>query len=437
MKRRDFLKNTGSIGAGITILNFPVFGKQAPSNKVVLGVMGVNSRGAYLAKSFAQIPNVEIAYLCDVEDKAIQNGMTALKEVGKEARLIKDIRKLVEQKDIDGIVIAAPDHWHAPAAILGVSHGKHVYVEKPCGQNPYEGELLVKAMDKYKKLIQMGNQRRSMPTIIEAVKLVHDGAIGKTYMGKAWYANNRASIGVGKKIPVPATLDFELWQGPAPRMDYKDNLVHYNWHWFWHWGTGEACNNGTHEIDTCRWFLGVDYPTKVNSSGGRYAFHDDWQTPDTQIANFEFGDNNVITWEGRSCNHFPVEGAGRGFVIYGDKGTLVNDGNADYKIFDEKNKLVKEVKVDVKADPTNPVSSSGNLDMYHFDNFAKAVRGEAQLTSPVTEGHKTVLLPHLANISQRTGRTLHCDPTNGHIQNDAEAMKYWRREYERGWEPIV
>jgi len=403
----------------------------------VLGVMGVNSRGAYLAKSFAQIPNVEIAYLCDVEDKAIQNGMTALKEVGKEARLIKDIRKLVEQKDIDGIVIAAPDHWHAPAAILGVSHGKHVYVEKPCGQNPYEGELLVKAMDKYKKLIQMGNQRRSMPTIIEAVKLVHDGAIGKTYMGKAWYANNRASIGVGKKIPVPATLDFELWQGPAPRMDYKDNLVHYNWHWFWHWGTGEACNNGTHEIDTCRWFLGVDYPTKVNSSGGRYAFHDDWQTPDTQIANFEFGDNNVITWEGRSCNHFPVEGAGRGFVIYGDKGTLVNDGNADYKIFDEKNKLVKEVKVDVKADPTNPVSSSGNLDMYHFDNFAKAVRGEAQLTSPVTEGHKTVLLPHLANISQRTGRTLHCDPTNGHIQNDAEAMKYWRREYERGWEPIV
>ena len=437
MKRRDFLKNTGSIGAGITILNFPVFGKQAPSNKVVLGVMGVNSRGAYLAKSFAQIPNVEIAYLCDVEDKAIQNGMTALKEVGKEARLIKDIRKLVEQKDIDGIVIAAPDHWHAPAAILGVSHGKHVYVEKPCGQNPYEGELLVKAMDKYKKLIQMGNQRRSMPTIIEAVKLVHDGAIGKTYMGKAWYANNRPSIGVGKKIPVPATLDFELWQGPAPRMDYKDNLVHYNWHWFWHWGTGEACNNGTHEIDTCRWFLGVDYPTKVNSSGGRYAFHDDWQTPDTQIANFEFGDNNVITWEGRSCNHFPVEGAGRGFVIYGDKGTLVNDGNADYKIFDEKNKLVKEVKVDVKADPTNPVNSSGNLDMYHFDNFAKAVRGEAQLTSPVTEGHKTVLLPHLANISQRTGRTLHCDPTNGHIQNDAEAMKYWRREYERGWEPIV
>lgn len=437
MLRRDFIKSASSIGAGITILNFPVFGKNAPSNKVVLGVMGVNSRGAYLAKSFAQLPNVEIAYLCDVEEKAIQNGMAALKEVGKEAKLIKDIRKLVEQKDIDGIVIAAPDHWHAPAAILGVSHGKQVYVEKPCGHNPLEGELLVKAMNKYKKLIQMGNQRRSMPTIIDAVQLVKEGIIGKTYMAKAWYANNRSSIGIGKKIPVPPTLDFELWQGPAPRSDYKDNLVHYNWHWFWHWGTGEACNNGTHEIDTCRWFLGVDYPTKVNSSGGRYAFHDDWQTPDTQIASFEFGSDNVITWEGRSCNHFPVEGAGRGFIIYGDKGTLVNDGNADYRIFDDKNKLVKEVKVDVKADPTNPVSSSGNLDMYHFDNFVKAVRGEAQLNSPVTEGHKTVLLPHLANISQRTGRTLHCDPANGHILNDEKAMAFWRRDYQKGWEPAV
>ena len=186
MQRRDFLKNSSSIAAGITILNFPVFGKNAPSNKVVLGVMGVNSRGAYLAKSFSQIPNVEVAYLCDVEEKAIQNGMNALKEVGKEAKLIKDIRKLVEQKDIDAIVIAAPDHWHTPAAILGVTHGKHVYVEKPCGHNPAEGELLVHAMSRYKKLIQMGNQRRSMPTIIDAVKQVREGVIGKVYMGKDW-----------------------------------------------------------------------------------------------------------------------------------------------------------------------------------------------------------------------------------------------------------
>jgi len=438
MKRREFIRDTSLAAAGITILNFPVFGKNAPGNKVILAVMGVNSRGAYLAENFATLANVEIAYLCDVEEKAIANGLKPFENAARKPTIVKDIRKLVQQKDFDALLIAAPDHWHAPATILGVTHGKHVYVEKPCGHNPYEGELLVQAMHKYpKQLLQMGNQRRSMPDLINAVKEVREGIIGNAYFAKAWYANNRKSIGIGKKVPVPSTLDFELWQGPAPRRDYKDNLVHYNWHWFWHWGTAETCNNATHEVDCCRWFLGVDYPTKVTSSGGRYAFKDDWETPDTQVASFEFANGKAITWEGRSCNNFPIEGSGRGFIIYGDKGTLVNDGNADYKIFDDKNKLVKEVKSDVKADPTNPVSASGNLDLYHFDNFVKAIRGETQINSPVNEGHKSVLLCHLANIAQRTGRTLHCDPKNGHILNDDVAMKLWRREYEKGWEPKV
>ena len=438
MKRREFIRDTSLAAAGITFLNFPLFGKNAPSNKVVVAVMGVNSRGAYLAENFAKLSNVEIAYLCDVEDKAIANGLKPFEAAARKPTIIKDIRELVKKKDFDALLIAAPDHWHAPATILGVANGKHVFVEKPCGHNAYEGELLVQAMNKYpKQLIQMGNQRRSFPTLIEAVQQVKQGIIGNVYFAKSWYANNRKSIGYGKKIPVPPSLNFELWQGPAPRREYKDNLVHYNWHWFWHWGTAETCNNATHEIDCCRWFLGVDYPVKVSSSGGRYAFKDDWETPDTQVASFEFPNNKAITWEGRSCNNFPVEGAGRGFIIYGDKGTLVNDGNADYKIFDEKNKLVKEVKSDVKADPNNPVSASGNLDLYHFDNFIKSIRGEAKLTSPINEGHKSVLLCHLANIAQRTGKTLHCDPKNGHILNDAAAMKLWRREYEKGWEPKV
>jgi predicted dehydrogenase len=283
----------------------------------------------------------------------------------------------------------------------------------------------------------MGNQRRSFPTLIQAAEEIKNGLIGNPYFGKSWYTNNRKTIGTGKNIPVPSTLDFELWQGPAPRASYRDNLVHYNWHWFWNWGTGEACNNGTHEIDCCRWLLGVDYPSKVTSSGGRYAFKDDWETPDTQVASFEFGNNKAISWEGRSCNNFPVEGSGRGFIIYGDQGTLLNDGAGDYKIFDLKNKLVKEIKSDVKADPNNPVSASGNLDLYHFDNFVKTIRGESKLTAPVNEGHKSVLLCHLANIAQRTGTTLHCDPTNGHILNNMEAPKLWRRDYAKGWEPKV
>jgi predicted dehydrogenase len=437
MQRRQFIKNAAVVTGGVTILNFPVFGKNAPSNKIVVAVMGLNGRGNFLAQSFSKFPNVEVAYLCDVEDGAIKKGFDALKDAQRKPTVSKDIRKLVEQKDFDALLVAAPDHWHTPAAILGASHGKHVYVEKPCGHNPREGELVSEAYHKYGKHIQMGNQRRSFPSLIKAVQSVREGVIGEPYFAKAWYVNNRATIGVGKNIPVPSTLDFDLWQGPAPRQDYRDNLVHYNWHWFWNWGTGEACNNGTHEIDCCRWFLGVDFPTKVTSSGGRYAFKDDWQTPDTQVAAFEFGDKATISWEGRSCSNFPGEGSGRGFIIYGTNGSLVNHGGGDYKIFDVKNKLVKEVKSEVEADPTNPVSASGNLDLYHFENFIKTIRGEAKLTGAVDEAAKSVLLCHLANIAQRTGETLHCDPSNGHILHNKDAEKLWGRSYEKGWEPKV
>ncbi|MDP4260945.1 MAG: Gfo/Idh/MocA family oxidoreductase [Bacteroidota bacterium] len=438
MKRREFIRNTSLTGLGITILDFPVFGKNAPSNKVTVAVMGVNGRGAYLAKCFSQLQNVEVAYICDVEEKAIANGLEPFKNVSRQPVVIRDIRELVAKKDFDALIIAAPDHWHAPAALMALANGKHVYVEKPCGHNPHEGELLVKAMHKYPtQLIQMGNQRRSFPTLMDAVKQVREGVIGHTYFAKSWYANNRKSIGIGKKVPVPSTLNFDLWQGPAPRKSYQDNLVHYNWHWFWHWGTSETCNNATHELDCCRWFLGVDYPVKVSSSGGRYVFKDDWETPDTQVAGFDFAEGKTIIWEGRSCNIYPVEGAGRGFIIYGDKGTLVNYGNDDYKIFDYGNKLVKEVKSTVNNDATNTVSASGNLDLFHFNNFIDSIRGDATLNSPVSEGHKSVLLCHLANIAGRTGRTLHCDSKDGHILNDEAAMTLWKREYEKGWEPKV
>ncbi len=438
MDRRKFLRDSSLAAAGITILNFPVFGKNAPSNKVVLAVMGTNGRGAYLANCFSQLPNVEVAYICDVEEKAIANGLRPFNGKPRVPKVVKDIRELVTYKDFDALVVAAPDHWHAPATILAVKHGKHVYLEKPLSHNPFEGELLVDLMHQYPNTrIQMGNQRRSMPNLIDAVKQVREGVIGEAYFAKAWYANNRRSIGTGKKIPVPSTLDFDLWQGPAPRRDFQDNLVHYNWHWFWHWGTAETCNNGTHEIDMCRWMLGVDYPTKVTSAGGRYAFKDDWQTPDTQVASFEFGPNKSITWEGRSCNKFEIEGGGRGFIIYGTNGTMVNRGNDDYAIYDGNNKLVKEVKAGASNDATNTLSATGNLDFFHFHNFINSVRGEASLNSTMDEGHKSVLLCHLANIAQRRGTTLYCDPSNGHITNDSEAMKLWRREYEKGWEPKV
>jgi predicted dehydrogenase len=435
MERRNFIKNSSLAAAGgLTILNFPLFGKNAPSNKVIVGVMGVNSRGAWHCEKFSQIPGVEVAYICDIEDGAIKKGLAAMKGVSRQPSVEKDIRNLVKKSDLDAVIIAAPDHWHAPAALMALQNGKSAYVEKPCGHNPHESEILIQAQEKYGKVIQVGSQRRSFPTLIEAVKQVRAGLLGNVYMAKSWYTNSRKPVGVGKVIPVPSTLDWNLWQGPAPRREYKDNLVHYNWHWQWNWGTGEACNNGNHELDCCRWFLGVDIPTKVTSAGGRYAAKDDWETPDTQIASFEFADQKVITWEGRSCQNFPVEGSGRGFIIYGDKGTLVNLGGEEYKVYDIANKLVSEIKSQRIADANNTVSASGDADLYHFNNFIESIRGNEKPNASIQSAHESVLLCHLANISQRVGSSLNCDPKNGHIIGNNDAEKLWSRSYEKGWE---
>ena len=295
--------------------------------------------------------------------------------------------------------------------------------------------MLVAAATKYNKLIQMGSQRRSFPRVKEAIQELHNGVIGRVYFARGWYANGRKPIGKGKIVAPPANLDFELWQGPAPRQEFRDNLIHYNWHWFWNWGTGEALNNGTHEIDVMRWGLGVDFPTKVVSAGGRFAYQDDWQTPDTQTITAEFPNNTALTWEGRSCNDFPSEGAGRGVIFYGEKGTMVIPGGDDYKIYDPGNKLVKDVKTSLEqVDATNTMGAGEKLDSIHLNNFVNSIRGTDKLTMPVSEGHKSTLLPQLGNISYRVGRALHCDPSNGHIKDDKEATALWSRTYEKGWE---
>jgi predicted dehydrogenase len=435
--RRDFLKTSALAGTGLTLAPSFAF-RGAPNEKVVLGVMGVNSRGLYLAEQFAKLKNAEVGFICDVDEAAMNKAIAAVEKItGKRPKGIKDVRQLLEVKDLDALAIAAPDHWHAPAAIMACQAGKHVYVEKPCAHNPAEGEMLVEAARKHNRLVQMGSQRRSFPSLMEAMQSLREGVIGRVYFAKGWYANNRKPIGVGKAAPVPAGLDFDLWQGPAPRREFKDNLVHYNWHWFWHWGTGEALNNGTHEIDVMRWGLGVDFPTKVSSGGGRFAYKDDWETPDTQTITFEFPNNTAMTWEGRSCNNFPVEGAGRGTIFYGERGSMVIPGGAAYKIYDEKNKVVKEVTSSAKADAANTVSATGDQDAQHLLNFVEAVRDQAKLTAPIAEGHKSTLLPQLGNIAYRVGRVLNCDPTNGHILNDKEASKLWSREYEKGWKVVV
>jgi predicted dehydrogenase len=426
VNRRQFLETSAAGAAAAWALSSQrAFAADSPNERVVVGVMGL-SRGQAIATGFAKLPNVEVKYVCDVdENRAGSCAKSVANIAGKSPQAITDFRRILDDKDIDALACAAPNHWHAPATILACSAGKHMYVEKPCSHNPREGELMVEAARKYKKAVQMGTQRRSADKTQEAIQALHDGAIGRVYCARSYYNNARGSLGKGKEAPVPSYLDYELWQGPAPRMPYVDNRIHYNWHWFWHWGNGELGNNGVHALDICRWGLQVDYPTKVTSSGGRYVYDDDQQTPDTHIAVFEFPGEKQISWQGLSCNRHPTNS---GFVsFYGDKGSLELSGNGDYQLYDDRDKLVKDVK------------GTGVGEMDHFANFVAAIRDEKplNLNAEIAEGHKSTLLCHLGNISYRTGRMLTCDPKNGHIQGDEEAMQHWDREYEPGWEPKV
>ncbi len=436
--RRQFLKTGLAAGLAFTALPRALRAGTGASNRVRIAVCGTNSRGLSHIESLGGIDNVEIAYLCDVEDGALAKGVRqAAKIPGSSPRTVKDFRRVLDDASVDAITIATPDHWHAPMAILAMAAGKHVYVEKPCSQNPHEGELLLKGIARYGKLVQMGNQRRSFPNMQAAIREIHAGAIGRAYYAKAWYENNRSSIGHGTVAAVPATLDYELWQGPAPRTPYRSNVIHYNWHWFWHWGTGEALNNGTHEIDVCRWALGVDFPTRVSSTGGRFQFDDDWETPDTQAIGWNFGPKHSVSWEGRSCNGYPTEGLSRGAMIYGTDGAALLENN-NYTFFDSKKRKVKEVVEAPENEGTNTQSANGTrLDRLHVQNFVDAIRTGSPLSSPISEGHKSVAMLHLGNISQRVGRSLDCDPSNGHVLRDEEAMKLWGRQYEPGWEPAV
>src|SRR5437773_1989186 len=432
MKRRRFVKTVSSAGLGI------ILGPRSPAEKVVVCVMGLNGRGTVLAKTFAKTPNAQVAAVCDVDTKVLAKGVAAVAEAqGKPVKSLADFRRALDDKSIDALVIAAPDHWHAPAAILAMVAGEHVYLEKPCGHNAREGELLVDAQRKTKRVVQMGTQRRSSPRAIEAVQAIRDGMIGRAYFARAWYANRRATIGRGKAAPVPANLDYELWQGPAPRTPYRDNMIHYNWHWFRRWGTGEICNNGTHEIDVARWALGVDHPVRVTSAGGRYHFDDDWEFTDTQEAAFEFDGGRSIAWQGLSCNPYPVEGRGRGTMVHGTTGSMVLDQDG-YVVYDMDNKVVKQnVAPPPSGTDSLAVSGDDQLTALHIANFVAGVRTGAPVSQPIEEGAKSVLLCHLGNIAQWTGRALRVDAATGRIQGDEAAMAFWQRDYAPGWAPTV
>ncbi len=424
--RRSFLRQASALGVSLsTALAAAQEGPSSGSpDRVVVGIMGL-SRGRGLAETFSAQENVEIRYLCDVDQQRADSCREALQDrIPTNAKTVQDFRRILDDPEVDALVCAAPNHWHAPATILACQANKHVYVEKPCSHNPWEGELMVQAARQYQRVVQMGTQRRSNDGTRAAIEQLRDGVIGRVYLARSWYNNLRGSIGRGQAAVIPPHLDYPLWEGPAPHREYRDNVVHYNWHWRWHWGNGELGNNGVHAIDICRFGLAVDFPLHVTSSGGRYAYDDDQETPDTHTVGFEFEGNRQITWQGLSCNKH-----GDGFVtFYGTDGTLALAANGSYQVFDRGDQLRSERKEGDASD-----------EAHHVANFLTAIRQEDPklLQAEIEEGHKSTLLCHLGNIAHRTGRALRCDPANGHVLNDTDAMTYWRREYAPGWEPRV
>ena len=418
--RRKFIKGSAAAGA-LSLAPGSIRAANKASNFIRVGVIGM-SRGVAHVRRFAETSGVEVAYVCDVDEKRISRGTKALK-AGK-AKGVTDFRRILEDDEVDVLSIAAPNFWHSPAAILAMEAGKHVYVEKPGSHNMAEADMIVAASRKYDRRVQMGNQRRSYPNVREAMQRLHEGVIGKVLSARTWYKNRRGSIGKGKPAQPPEGLNYELWEGPTPHKPYVDNLVHYNWHWRWHWGGGEMANNGIHSLDVARWGLGVDLPERVTYNGGRYYHDDDQETPDTGEATFHFGDC-MASWSGSSCD--PRRDEDLPFCkFYGEKGSLVTNGGNDYRILDRDGKELEK-----KSGPGGEPA--------HFKNFVDAIRDKSvKLNSEIGDAQKSTKLCHLANIAYRTGGSLRCDPeAGGKLIDNPAGEKLWGREYRKGWKPKV
>jgi predicted dehydrogenase len=416
--RRDFLK-TASAGAfaGITFVTRPerVFGA---NDRVRVAVCGVRSRGKDHLEAFSRVPNAEIAALCDVDESVLNERRG---EIGGGVRTFVDVRRLLEDRSIDAISIATPNHWHALMTIWACQAGKDVYVEKPCSHNMWEGRQLVRAAEKYQRIVQHGTQSRSARAMIDAVRHLRDGTFGDVYLARAICFKRRDTIGRKPPEPVPAGVDYELWTGPAPMKPFTRNRFHYNWHWIWDTGNGDLGNQAIHQVDDGRWGLGVSWPNRVSASGGHFMFDDDQETPNTLSCAFEFDrpeGRRMLEVEVRHwiTNHEAGIRSGPdnsiGTIFYGSNGYLAAGNEDDFSY---------ESWVGRDRSP-GPRGSSGDD---HFANFIDCVRSRRteDLKAPIREGHISCALVHLANVSYRLGRTLRVDPATETVVGDDEANR--------------
>jgi predicted dehydrogenase len=444
--RREFLKTavstTASVGAfsGVTFLTRPerVFGA---NDRVRVAVCGVRSRGKDHIAGLSQVPNVEVAALCDVDETLLAKRRN---ETGNTPQTFVDIRRLLEDRSIDAVSIATPNHWHALMAIWACQAGKDVYVEKPCSHNLWEGRQLVRAADKYQRIVQHGTQIRSSRALIEAVSGLHKGTtIGEVYMARALCFKWRDTIGRTPNEAVPSGVDYDLWTGPAPLKPFSRNRFHYNWHWIWDTGNGDIGNQGIHQVDVARWGLGLTFPTRVSAAGGHFMFDDDQETPNTLNCAFEFdlpdGKRKMMEVEVRHWMTNNEAGIGRsggglgglkrlaapsntiGNIFYGSSGHLAT-GDEDADRY--------ETWLGRDGAPGPHRHDGGD----HFANFIECVRSrnKARLNAPIEEGHLSCALVHLANASYRLGRALRFDAQTEQVVGDDEANRILR-DGDRGY----
>ncbi len=419
MNRRFFVK--GISGAAL------VSRAVAAGDRLNVAVIGIRGRGRSIAASLAGMPEANITALCDVDENVYPRAAKAVEERnGKRPPFVKDPRRILDDRSVDAVFIATPDHWHAPATLLACDAGKDVYVEKPASHNLREGRLMVEAARRHQRVVQVGTQSRSRPSTLRAIGHVHAGRIGRVLMAKAWNVQLRENIGHKNDSPVPAGVDFETWTGPAPFLPFNENRFHYTWHWNWNYGTGDMGNDGVHQMDIARWALGVGAPRRVSGMGRKLFFDDDQQTPDTMNITFEFEGGKALLFEMRIWNPYGLEGQDNGVAVYGTEGSVQIGRWAKqswgFRIYDRSGKLAHD-ETDGQDGP----------ELHHFRNFFACVRDRTRPHADIETGHQSTMLCHLGNIVARTGRNVRFDGVKEAIEGDHEANSLLRREYRPHW----
>jgi predicted dehydrogenase len=398
----------------------------AASDKINIALMGVRGRGRGLTQAFCDERDVNVAYVCDVDQNVVEGAYKIIESSGrKRPPLVADIRKCLDDKSVDAIVMGTPLHWHAPGTILACDAGKDVYVEKPVSHNIREGRLMVEAARRNKRVVQAGTQLPSLPVTQAFHDYVQSGKLGRVLMAKVWNVQLRRNIGHKEDEPVPPGIDYETWTGPLPKLPFNWNRFHSTVNWHWHYGCGDIGNDGVHELDIARRALGVELPEQISGMGQKIYFDDDQQTPDTMNITYHYN-NRLLFYEQRLWNPYGLEGCDNGVAVYGDKAVAqfgrFQGGNWSYRVLDEKGQVVHAEE-----------HGKSSIDAPHARNFLDCVRSRAKSRVDIEEGHWAITLAHLGNIVARTGRTIRFDPKSEKVLGDAAAVKLVRREYRQHW----